>query len=93
MSDDMVDDLHYAEDVVAIGRAALETAARDLHLFHSRGSFGDCQKEACVRLRTTIEILASYCRASCYLDDGTWACDPDCGCPGDHPSSHDERED
>lgn len=89
---DLVDDLHYAEDVIGGARVSLERAAVEVHRFHARGSFEDCRKEACVHLRDEIAAVAGYCRTSCEQDDnGVWLCGDDCGCPGEHRSPHGEE--
>jgi hypothetical protein len=89
MTVDTVDDLHGAEDMIGVAHAYLEMAARDVHLFHARGSFAECRKEACERLRAALADVGGYCRGSCVQDDdGTWACGEDCGCPGHHGPGH-----
>lgn len=39
--------------------AALRRAGEDLHLFHSRGPAEECRKEACIRIRATLEQLTT----------------------------------
>lgn len=79
MSDDLVDDLHCAEDTMG----ELAAALRQFVELDDVGDFTDLVEAT----RPLLEQHDSYCRPSCgWVDEGTCnSDDPDCcGCPCGH---------
>lgn len=90
---DTVDDLHAAEDTIGALRHSLGLVLEFAENFPYTG-LSDAREEVRDALTLGFALANDYCRPSCELDeDGTtYLCDDDCGCPGHHEPSHDNRE-
>lgn len=88
---DTVNDLHAAEDAIGALRHSLAVVWEFAENFPYTG-LGDAPQEIRDALALGMAISDDYCRPSCELDeDDTYLCHNDCGCPGRHAPSHDQR--